>query len=125
VLNVDVLAFHPDEPYDLIVSVSTLEHVGWDDDERDPAKIPLAIDHLRSLLAPGGRAIVTLPLGYNPWLDKMLEEDTVAFDAEDWFQRVGRTRWHEVTRGNIERPSYGAPYLGANGLVIGIVERAG
>ena len=36
-------------PFDLIVAISTLEHVGWDESPRDPAKAPRAVEVLRSL----------------------------------------------------------------------------
>jgi hypothetical protein len=32
VINQDVVHFYSPKKYDLIVSVSTLEHVGWDED---------------------------------------------------------------------------------------------
>src|SRR5690606_34112160 len=41
--------------FDWIVSISTLEHVRWDTEPRDPNGAVEAIGHLRSLLSPGGR----------------------------------------------------------------------
>lgn len=123
ILNFDILEFRAKQPYDLIVSISTLEHVGWDDGESDPRKIPRAVGHLRSLLAPGGRAIVTLPLGYNRYLDELLRAGESGFDREHCLLRIARTRWCEVTRAGLGRPIYGKPFPGANGLVIGIIER--
>ena len=38
VLNVDVVDFDPGVQYDLIVSISTLEHVGWDETPKEPDK---------------------------------------------------------------------------------------
>jgi SAM-dependent methyltransferase len=125
VLNVDVLDFASAEPYDLIVSISTLEHVGWDDEEHDPAKIPRAVAHLRSLLAPGGRAVVTVPLGYNPHLDQLLQDEALQLDSEHWLLRVGRAEWREVPRGSFEWPRYGSPHPGANGLLVAGLEPAG
>ena len=124
VLNVDVLDFRPAEPYDLIVSISTLEHVGWDEEERDPTKIPRAVVHLRSLLVPGGRAIVTVPLGYNPHLDELLKAGALKFDSEHWLLRVGPGEWREVARGSFEWPRYGSPHSGANGLLVAGIEPA-
>jgi SAM-dependent methyltransferase len=124
VVNVDILEFNTKEPYDLIVSVSTLEHVGWDDDERDPGKIIRAVEHLRSLIAPGGRAIITLPLGYNGYLDGMLSEEALAFDHQHYLVRVSRTEWHEAEKAELGRPIYGRPFPGANAIVIGIIERS-
>ena len=58
-----------------IMSISTMEHVGWDESPRDPNKIPLALENLRlKCLAPGGEIVVTVPIGYNAYLDKLLKE---------------------------------------------------
>ena len=58
-----------------IVSISTIEHVGWDETPRDPNKIPRALENLTTrCLAPGGEIVVTLPIGYNTYLDKLLKE---------------------------------------------------
>jgi hypothetical protein len=122
ILNVDIVEFRAERPYDLIVSASTLEHVGWDDEEREPGKIPRAVRRLRSLLAPGGRAIVTLPLGYNHYLDEMLRAGTLGLDDERYLLRVGRGEWREVKKDDLGRPEYGNPFPGANGLVIGLIK---
>jgi SAM-dependent methyltransferase len=55
--------------FDLVLAVSTLEHVGADttrygiEGERDPAGIPRALVELRRVLTDEGRLLVTLPLG--------------------------------------------------------------
>lgn len=68
VQNLDVLDFDPG-PLDWIIAISTLEHVGWDEEPRDPGKAVRALDHLRGLLVPSGRLFLTVPLGHNPGLD--------------------------------------------------------
>ena len=69
VVNVDVMDHEPGAPYDLIVSLSTMEHVGQDDDRHEPAKAIAAIERLHGWLAPGGELLVTVPLGHNAALD--------------------------------------------------------
>lgn len=69
VLNIDVLDYSPARPLDFIVSISTLEHVGWDELPRQPQKADDAFEHLRSLLAAGGRMFLTVPLGHNATVD--------------------------------------------------------
>src|SRR2546430_9278756 len=59
-------------PYDLIVSVSTLEHVGYDEDPREPDKAARAVRNLLGLLAPGGTMLATIPIGHNRDLDDAL-----------------------------------------------------
>ena len=56
VINQDIVEFVPQDKYDLIISISTLEHVGWDEQPQKPGKLLQAIDHLRATcLAPSGR----------------------------------------------------------------------
>lgn len=75
VTNIDVLDLPPEPLYDLILTVSTLEHVGRDEEPRDPAAALRALRHLRSLLAPGGTLFATIPAGYNPDLDAALASE--------------------------------------------------
>lgn len=66
--NIDL--FMVGSTFDWIVSISTIEHVG----EREPnARTAVdALDHLRGLLNPGGRMLVTFGTGYNSDLDGMV-----------------------------------------------------
>jgi hypothetical protein len=64
----------------LIVSITTLEHVGWDETLHDDVKIVRAIENLRSLVRPNGvMIIVTFPLGYNFAIDKVLKDRVIQF----------------------------------------------
>lgn len=59
--------------FDWVVAISTLEHVRWDlPERREGGGSVRALEHLRSLLAPGGRMFVTVPLTCNPPLDEYL-----------------------------------------------------
>jgi hypothetical protein len=72
VLNRDVTTLDTHLKYSLIVSISTLEHVGWDEIPREPGKHRVALGKMIALLKPGGRLFVTIPLGYNPGVDQDL-----------------------------------------------------
>lgn len=98
VINVDMVEYRPVERFDAIVSVSTLEHVGWDEEPRDPAKIPQAIKHLRRLLSPTGRLFVTCPISHNPYLDALIAEGTSGADREAFLMR-DRDDWRQADRG--------------------------
>ncbi len=54
VVNQDVIDFQPTKKYDLIISISTLEHVGWDENLREPMKILQAIENLKKSLPQKG-----------------------------------------------------------------------
>lgn len=123
VVNEDVVDFRPLGKYDLILSISTLEHVGWDEKPRESGKILRAIRNLRDLLTPEGRLVVTLPLGYNPEMDGLLEEGRLGFSECFCLKRVSKNNeWKEVEWREICGSRYAYPFLGANGLVIGIID---
>lgn len=120
VLNVDVLDYRPDDRYDLIVCVSTLEHVGWDEDVADPTKPVRAVEHLVGLLAPGGALLVTVPLGYNPHVDRALRTDAFALDDIAYLKRISRdNRWREIDKSDVGVVRYGLPFPAANVVAVG------
>lgn len=123
VRNDDVAAFRASHPYDLIVSISTLEHVGWDEEPRDPGKIARAIANLCDQLAPGGRLLVTLPLGYNPFLDGLLATGALPFSRCHYLKREGLTTWSEAEWPAVASSTYGERWPGTRGLVIGVFDR--
>ena len=69
VINVDILDYRPRTALDCLVSVSTLEHVGWDERPREDDKAIRAFHHLRAMLAPTGQMLLTVPMGHNTPLD--------------------------------------------------------
>jgi hypothetical protein len=124
VINEDVVDYRPAKRYDLVVSISTLEHVGWDEEPKDPGKVLVAVERLRSLLAPGGRLVATIPLGYNPGLDRLLEEGRLAFGRQSCLKRVSAgCDWREVPWAEVRGARYNDPYPAASGLVIGLDRR--
>lgn len=102
VLNVDIVEYAPGRSFDSIVSISTIEHIGFDEDVRDPGKPRAAVAHLRSLLAPGGTLFVTFPLGYNPGVDVLAEPSAADFDTVGYLRRSADWRhwtqapWEDV-----------------------------
>ena len=133
VINQDVVDFQPveneNDKYELIVSISTIEHVGWDETPRDPNKILLALENLTTkCLASGGEIVVTLPIGYNTYLDKLLKEDKafIGFMEQYYLKRISKdNKWIQVLGGGeIYEAKYGTPFPNANVVVIGIIKRA-
>lgn len=89
----DVVDYWPSRLYRLIISVSTLEHVGWDEPTRDPGKFHAAVTHLTQILAPGGLLWATLPLGYNPSADAFVAHPDPGFETE-FVVRKANSPWH-------------------------------
>lgn len=125
-LNRDAASFRPKKRYDLIVSVSTLEHVGWDEKPKDPAKAVRAIRNLVSrCLASGGQFFATIPVGYNGFLDRQIQSGNPLFETEHFLKRFGKFNcWRQVERRDAAGSEYMNPYPFANALLIGITRSA-
>jgi len=123
VRNEDVCDFRPDKKYALVLSISTLEHVGWDEEPKDKAKVLMAFKKLQSLLAPGGRVVVTIPLGYNPFLDQMILEGGIKFAERIYLKRKPhRNEWREAGADEVRDPHYDRAAFAAHELLVGIIE---
>jgi hypothetical protein len=123
IINQDVEDFQTKSPYDLIISCSTLEHVGWDQpDEKDSQKIHRALRNLTSLLNPHGLLVVTFPLGYNAYLDKYLYENQLPFTEIYFLKRTSKdNRWQQVSFDEVKGSRFNTPFPWANGLAIGFI----
>lgn len=110
--NLDVLAITGKR--DLIVSISTLEHVGHDEHDRDESKALRAIWHLGSLLNPGGLLLFTIPLGYHRALDGAVRGG--GFPGERrYLRRISAANdWSEVSESELGAAAYGSPFPYAN-----------
>ena len=112
IIREDVVDFRPNKKYDLIVSISTLEHVGWDENPKDPRKALGALKNLKALLAPRGKIVITFPLGHNPTLDESLTSGKREFNNLYFFKQVSEdNEWKELD----------SPFPKERSLAIGII----
>jgi SAM-dependent methyltransferase len=119
ILNIDVVDYQPDRKFDAIVSISTIEHVGWDEEPREPKKSVEAINHLKSLLNPNGVLLLTLPVGHNSYLDDALVEARVEFHKVTYVERLTQSgRWEERSLDEIKHRTYNNPYPGAGAIAV-------
>ena len=125
VTNEDVTAFDPGEDFDLIISVSTLEHVGWDETPREPDKAIAAIDNLVRLLAPGGELVFTAPLGLNPDFDRLLEKGALPLDDLWALERVSENNWRQAPFEAVKGAGYPKRSFRADAIVIGRAAEGG
>lgn len=94
VVNDDVLTWSPLRSFPWIVSISTFEHVGWDEPEdRDPSAAIHALRRMRSWLTPGGLAMVTIPLGHHKVLDEAILDGWSGAAASSFYARRPGNRW--------------------------------
>lgn len=117
--NVDVLDFRPDRRLGLVLSVSTLEHVGLGDGSGDPGKFARAVAHIVTWLASDGRLLFTVPVGYNPAVDELLRAPPEYVRDIVYMRRTSAANtWEETDAGGVRGVRHGTPYPCANAIAI-------
>lgn len=124
VINADAASFNFNKKYDLIISISTLEHIGWDEEKRDYKKILKAIDNLKAHLKKKGEIVFTHPLGYNFVLDTYIKKGRIKLKEKSLLKRISSSnRWKEIPWLKISEDfKYNTPFPYANSIVVGIIE---
>ena len=89
-INEDIREYTHSEPIDLLISISTMEHVGG-----EPAT---NLRHLRDMLDGDGLAVVTVPLGLNRHLDKRVESGLTGASMTYPMHMIGDNEWAGCTR---------------------------
>ena len=123
-LQVDIVDFESPARFDLVLSISTFEHIAFDEPGEPPApeavaaKVNAALDRCRGLLAPGGVFAITVPLGYNPALDAIIAGDQLGCARATWFKRFPGRRWRQVRRSEALLCRYGSPCPFANAILL-------
>ena len=111
VLNVDVQSYAPTEKYDAIVSISTMEHVGWDEEPFEPQKALRCVESLRGMLNPGGRMLISFPIGHNASLDQAISTETLSCDELLGMKRERFNNWSAVPITELLSHRLQPPYL--------------
>jgi hypothetical protein len=133
VTNEDIVSFDSISKFGLVVSISTFEHIGWDETPRNPSKIRDAITNVRRLLKKGGKAWLTMAYGYNEWLDKSIVSGALGFSETYFMKRIGLDNsWVQCTLDDVlmksyVRPAYWKPSMAAypysNAIVVASIQR--
>lgn len=124
IIKEDVIDFKPDQKYDLIVSISTLEHVGWDEEIKTPGKTLVALNNLKNnCLARGGEMMIAFPLGHNSDLDRLFFSNKLPFSETYFLKRISAdNNWQEGALKDCIGAKYNYPFPAANAVVIGILK---
>jgi len=118
--NTDIIDFNPDKLYNLILCISTIEHVGYDETPRDVSKCLEAYDKMKSLLSPGGMLFITWPFGYNKYIDQYLFNGSFDFTDTLFMKRISEdNKWIECGLEEAKTAKYAYPYEAGNALVFG------
>lgn len=124
-INEDIVEFETDKKYGLVMAISTLEHVGWDRDRTEAKKIPEAVESMKALLNPGGELMVTVPIGFNRYLDEFIDEGSLGFTKHRFLQRVSAANeWEEADWEQVKGSQYNTPFNNANAIMIASYQRA-
>jgi len=134
VLNQDILDYSPRTKFDLVVSISTIEHIGWSTKHgpRNPPMALRALDKMFSLLRPGGELWFTIPLGYNSYLDEIIKEKKLPLSGMFFMRRMSASNvWTQCGLDDAIGQPYGGfklrwtespPFPKANAILIGVRE---
>ncbi|MEM4058712.1 MAG: hypothetical protein QXZ12_08345 [Thermoplasmata archaeon] len=118
VINEDIVDFNTDKRFDLIISISTVEHIGFDELPVTPGKAINAIKKIIQLLKIDGIAVITVPAGYNPEIDKLIKNNDINFSEKFFLKRVSKfNSWIETNTEDALRLKYAEKYPNANAVV--------
>jgi len=120
ITNADVMKWEPPSRYSLIVSISTLEHIGFGAyvDFTDMPPFPHAVvARLKSWLAPGGVLVMTVPAGFNPMLDLEVHMGKLGVDHTWYMYRVNdANEWADCTVAEGLAMPYGKRWKWGSGM---------
>jgi len=134
VLNEDILDYSPTTRFDLVVSISTVEHIGWSTmhGPRDPPLAIRALDKMSSLLRPSGELWFTIPMGYNSFLDGMVKSRNLGLSRMYFMKRIsGDNVWIQCNLEDAVGQQYGGfklrwtdspPFPKANAILVGMIQ---
>lgn len=114
----DIVDVSLPKQFKCIVSISTIEHVGWDEVPRVSGKYLQAIEKMRLFLMPGGKMFITIPLGYNLPLQLDLFSGNLGCDQVFYFKRLSREVWSQSSEDQVRNSTYGIKYRTTDGLAI-------
>jgi hypothetical protein len=119
IINQDILEYQPNRSFDLIISISTFEHIGYEDDgDPDAEKIRSAIVACQRLLSQKGRLVITVPFGYNPYLDRYVAEDRIKPDKVTFYEKTTNLDWKETSKSDALKRKYAKPFSYANAIMV-------
>ena len=119
VTNADVLSYIPRGQYDLVLSISTLEHL------HRAADIEMAITRMKSWLKDGGMLFVTIPHGYRSEVDELVYSGKLAMDVARMDKMdTERNLWEERPLSDAPK-SYGWPTRNAHTVYLCFYRQGG
>lgn len=127
VINEDILTFKPKEPYDMVFSVSTMEHIGYDPKHEYPGEhgdLRKGVEAIKNIqqhcLKKGGEMMMTIPWAYNAAIYLALFDKELGFQKASFMKRMTTDNlWQQVpTWEYFSDVRYNYPYYAGNGVII-------
>jgi cyclopropane fatty-acyl-phospholipid synthase-like methyltransferase len=130
IINLDIIDFKPEKKYDLIVSISAFEYIGFDEVSRYAefkdssvrrTSLLAAMRTTRSLLKEKGIFVFTVPLGFNKFLDEQAARDGLSLSTAYFLKRISAdNKWIEIPANQSVGARYNGPFPCANVLLVGV-----
>ena len=122
IINEDVVNYTSNKKYDLIISISTMEHVGHSyGEKKDLKKFSKGIKNLKKLLANNGKLLITLPVYYNSYVTNLIIKKKMPFKKGYFMKRYSFwNEWKQVDyRQAVSGNKYDGFYANSNVIYIG------
>jgi SAM-dependent methyltransferase len=123
VINKDIVDFQPSKRYDLIISIVTMQHVGYNDYPRDPTKILKAMENLKKILTRDGIIVIVHGLGENKEMDELLRDNTLEFNQKFYLMKTSTFKWAEVKWEDVKNLTYDFSIPTARAVIIVVFEK--
>lgn len=125
IISGDAEFFRPTNKYKLIISISTMEHIGWDETPRDPEKLLRAFKNIvENCLTKNGVFAVTMPIGYNTSFDAFLDTRRISFTKKFFLRRISKKNtWVESGYSEVKGIQFGYPFQNANAIMFAIIKK--
>jgi SAM-dependent methyltransferase len=120
VINEDVVEFQPSKRYDLILSIVTMQHVGYNESPQDPTKIIKAMENLKKIVSPNGIIIIIHALGENKEMDELLKNGKLEFNQRFYLKKFSKYKWAEAKWEDVKDLPYDYSIPTARAVLIGI-----
>jgi len=104
VIQKDILGFEAFGAFDLVISISTIEHIGYDttyhgNEKKEGWRAVQATRHCYNLMRDGGSLLATWDIGANPFLDLAIEQKVIPFGSYYYLAQDPETlQWSEISQ---------------------------
>ncbi|HII10260.1 MAG: hypothetical protein ABSE71_04990 [Candidatus Micrarchaeaceae archaeon] len=116
IINEDIVDYKPDRKFDMVISLSTMEHVGFDEELKDASKTEKSMRNILSMLEPDGKLLITVPVGYNPAMDDYIRNTRL--DKRFMLKTSAFNDWVETTEEEAFRHRSDSKYRRSNAVAI-------